>query len=344
MTLGAQTSEMTAALAPGIADVLDAALDAVIAMDADGRVLHWNRSAQRTFGYTVEQAVGREMADLIVPPRHREAHRRGLARLLSGAAPTLLDQRVETQAIGADGSERPVELTVTRLPQAGAPIFVGYVRDISDRLAAERELRASRHRLLEAAYATRRRFERDLHDGAQQRLIGTGIALQLLRARVNDGDELAALIDEARDELTAATAELRELARGLHPAVLTQGGLRPALRALTGRAPIPVAVEGVPAGRLPTAVETTAYFTLAEGLTNVARHSGAGSATIAIEHDAALLRVTLTDDGRGGASVGGGSGLAGLRDRAAALDGRLWVEEAAGGGTRLVLEVPCASD
>ena len=320
--------------------MLDAALDAVIAMDGAGRVRYWNRSAERIFGFASAQVIGRDMAELIVPERHREAHRRGVERLVGGGVPVLIDQRVEIHAQDAAGREFPVELTVTRLPLA-APLFLGYVRDISARVQAEQELRESRHRLLEAAYAARRRFERDLHDGAQQRLIGTGIALQLLRARVEDGSELAELIDEAREELTAATEELRELARGIHPAVLTQGGLRPALRALTGRAPIPVTVDGVPEDRLPIAVETTVYFTLAEGLTNVARHSGAASAAIAIEQSDGLLRVTLTDDGRGGAAIGAGSGLDGLRDRAAALDGRLWVEDADGGGTRLVLEVPC---
>jgi PAS domain S-box-containing protein len=339
MSLDAPSPE-TDRFTPGMVAVLDAALDAVIAIDGLGKVRYWNSAAERIFGYSSQEVVGREMAELIVPERHREAHRRGVERLVGGGVPVLIGQRVEIDAHDAGGREFPVELTVTSMPLA-APLFLGYVRDISARVEAERQLRESRHRLLEAAYATRRRFERDLHDGAQQRLIGAGIALQLLRAKVDDGSELAELIDEAREELTAATAELRELARGLHPAVLTQGGLRPALRALTGRAPIPVTVEGVPEERLPLAVETTVYFTLAEGLTNVARHSGAAGAAIVLQQSDGLLRVTLTDDGRGGARIGAGSGLDGLRDRAVALDGRLWVEDAESGGTRLVLEVPC---
>jgi len=341
MTPDTGPDDATARIAPGLVDVLDAALDAIVAMDAAGRVVYWNPAAARTFGYAAAEAVGREMADLIVPDRHREAHRRGVARLVAGGDPVLLDQRVEIDAVAADGRELPVELTVTRIEHGDAPLFVGYVRDISDRVAAERELRASRHRLLEAAYAARRGFERDLHDGAQQRLIGTGIALQLLRQKVEDGSELAELIEEVQAELTAATEELRELARGIHPAVLTQGGLRPALRALTGRAPLPVEVAGVPDRRLPMAVETTVYFTLAEGLANVARHSGAERAWIALDLSGGRLRVTLEDDGRGGAALGEGSGLAGLRDRAAALEGRLWVEDRPGGGTTLALEVPC---
>ena len=330
-----------AQLAPGLVDVLDSALDAVVAMDADGRVIYWNPGATRTFGHPPAQALGRDMGELIVPERHREAHRRGVARLLAGGEPVLLNRRVEIEAVAADGRELPVELTVTRLAHTDEPVFLGYVRDISERIAAEQELRQSRQRLLEAAYAARRDFERDLHDGAQQRLIGIGIGLQLLRGQVEDGSELAEQVEELQAELTAATAELRELARGIHPAVLTQGGLRPALRALTGRAPIPVEVVGVPERRLPAAVETTAYFTLAEGLANVARHSGAERATITLTLSDGLLRVTLDDDGRGGAALGEGSGLAGLRDRAAALDGRLWVEDRPEGGTRLALEVPC---
>lgn len=341
MTLDHGPLETAARLAPALVDVLDGALDAIVAMDGEGRVVYWNPAAERTFGHRAEEAHGRDMGDLIVPERHRAAHRNGVARLLAGGTPVLLGQRVEIEAVAADGRELPVELTVTRVAHAESPLFLGYVRDISERIAAEQELRDSRHRLLEAAYAARRGFERDLHDGAQQRLIGTGIALQLLRQKVEDGSELAELIDEAREELTAATEELRELARGIHPAVLTQGGLRPALRALTGRAPIPVEVDGVPQERLPAAVETTAYFTVAEGLANVARHSGAERARIVLELSGGTLRVTLADDGVGGAAIGAGSGLAGLRDRAAALEGRLWVQDGESGGTELVLEVPC---
>jgi PAS domain S-box-containing protein len=347
MTTDHRSLDQAAPLAPAMVDVLDAALDAVVAIDAVGRVVYWNPAAERTFGYTAAQAVGCEMAELIVPPRYRSLHRDGLAKQVAGRRdPVLLDQRVVTRAVDAAGRDFPVELTLTRMPVAHvasepAQYFLGYVRDVSERVAREQELRDSRHRLLEAAYAARRKFERDLHDGAQQRLVSTGIALQLLRQRVEDETDLAALVDEVREELAAATEELRELARGMHPAVLTKGGLRPALRALAGRAPIPVEVVGVPDERLPPAVETTAYFTLAEGLTNVARHSGATGARIEITLAQQLLTVTLSDDGCGGASIGEGSGLAGLRDRAAALDGRLWVQDAAGGGTVLVLEVPC---
>ncbi|HEY4278930.1 MAG TPA: PAS domain S-box protein [Conexibacter sp.] len=321
-------------------DVLDAALDAIVAIDAAGFVVYWNPAAERTFGYSAPEALGQDMAELIVPPRYRALHRDGMAKSLRGRDPVLLDQRVVTRAIDADGRDFPVELTLTRLPHGHEPHFLGYVRDISERIDREQELRDSRHRLLESAYATRRKVERDLHDGAQQRLIGTAIALQLLRQRIDDGSELAELVDEAREELTAATEELRELARGIHPAVLTQGGLRPALRALTGRSPIPVEVVGIPEQRFPPAIEATAYFTIAEGLTNVARHSGATRAQIAVALEDGLLSVTLTDDGCGGAVVGDGSGLAGLRDRAAALDGRLWVQDALDGGTMLVLEMP----
>ena len=203
-------------------------------MDAGGRVLEWNPAAERTFGWTAAEALGREMADLIVPPALRERHRAGLARYLAGGAPVLLDQRIEITAVRRDGQEIPVELTITRIAgEAGAPVFLGYIRDITDRLAAEEELRASRARIVAAGDDARRRIERDLHDGAQQHLVGLALTLRLARGKLEADPALAgALLDEAIEDLATATAELRELARGIHPAVLTEGGLEPALMGL----------------------------------------------------------------------------------------------------------------
>jgi signal transduction histidine kinase len=216
----------------------------------------------------------------------------------------------------------------------------------NQRLAAElraslRDLRASRERLVEAGDAERRRLERNLHDGAQARLVALALALNLGRRRLPDGSEAAALIDASIDELKQSLDELRELARGIHPAVLTERGLEPALRSLAARSPVPVELEGTAGGRLPAAVETAAYFVVSEGLTNVAKYAQAGHAIVRIGRTDGHLTVEVADDGIGGAAASTGSGLHGLADRVAALDGALQVASPPGGGTRLRVDLPC---
>ena len=203
------------------------------------------------------------------------------------------------------------------------------------------EVRASRARIVAAGDAERRRLERDLHDGAQQRLLGIRLALQLARGRLADGgasvDELLA---EADAEVVDALTELRALARGIHPAILTEEGLAPALAALARRAPVPIEVS-VCRERLPAPLEATAYFVAAEALANVVKHAHASSASIEVARIDGRLAVAVADDGEGGADPGG-AGLRGLRDRVEALDGRLEVESSAEGGTRVSAAIPCA--
>jgi PAS domain S-box-containing protein len=324
--------------------MLDAALDCVVTMDRDGRVVDFNPAAERTFGYRVEEAVGRDMAELIVPPELRERHRRGLSRYLATAEPTILDRRLEITGMRADGTTFPVELTITRIAVAGPPIFTGYLRDITDRRAAEAEIRASRARIVQAADESRRRLERDLHDGAQQRLVELALDLRMARARLDDDPaEARDLLDAALADLADATAELRELARGIHPAALTEGGLRPALEALAARSSVPARVLAVPDGRFAAAVEATAYFTVAEALTNACRHAAARHIEVELVRTPDHLRVEVRDDGRGGVDPDAGSGVRGLADRVASLDGRLRVESEPGAGTVLRAEIPCAS-
>src|SRR5919198_216868 len=150
--------------------MLEASLDAVVTMDHRGRVLGWNHAAETIFGYTTEETVGKDMADLIVPPALRPRHRQGLARFLETEEAVVLDRRLELTGMRKDGSEFPVELTITRIALPGPPTFTGFLRDITERRRAEDELRASRARLVEVADAERRRIQRNLHDGAQQRL------------------------------------------------------------------------------------------------------------------------------------------------------------------------------
>ena len=204
------------------------------------------------------------------------------------------------------------------------------------------ELRESRARVVRAGDEERRRLERDLHDGAQQRLLGIGMALQLLQNRVGGDGDAGALLRESEEELQLALGELRELARGIHPAVLVDHGLGPAVRTLADRSPVPVAVTSFEQ-RLPPQIETAAYFVIAEGLANIAKYAHARRAWVALGVHGARLRIEVGDDGIGGATPAGGSGLRGLADRVGALDGELLVTSPRGGGTLLVAELPCES-
>jgi signal transduction histidine kinase len=204
------------------------------------------------------------------------------------------------------------------------------------------ELRESRARIVRAGDEERRRLERDLHDGAQQRLLSIGLALQLARAELgeqaNGANELLA---EADAELRAALDELRELARGIHPAVLTEHGLAAALTTLAARSPVPVQIGPLPEARLPEATEAAAYFLVSEALANVVKHAGASRVKVSVRVDGCAV-VEVEDDGVGGADAVRGSGLRGLSDRVHALDGRLEIDSPAGGGTRMHAELPCA--
>jgi len=324
--------------------LLEAALDCVVTMDHRGCVVDFNPAAERTFGYPASAVVGREMAEVIVPPSLRTRHRRGLARYLETEEPTLLDRRLEITGMRADGTEFPVELTITRIDVPGPPTFAGYLRDITDRKAAEAELRASRARIVEAGDSARRRLERDLHDGAQQRLVELALDLRMARVRLDEDPANArVLLDAALDDLAHASDELRELARGIHPAALTEGGLWPALDALVTRSSTPARLLAVPKDRFSARVEATAYFTVAEALTNAARYSGARRVEVEAVRDEDCVRIEVRDDGHGGADPAAGSGLRGLADRVAALDGKLEVISPPGAGTTLRAELPCAS-
>jgi signal transduction histidine kinase len=218
----------------------------------------------------------------------------------------------------------------------------------NERLQAElrlqlAEVHASRARIVEAGEEERRRLERDLHDGAQQRLLSLGLALQLARSELGPRPNGAAtLLGEAEAELAAALEELRALAQGIHPAVLTEHGLGPALRTLAARSPLPVEIRHVPDERLPAPVEAAAYFVVSEALANVAKHAHASAAFVSIARRADSLEVEVQDDGVGGAEPRAGSGLAGLADRVHTLEGRLTIESKPGHGTCLRAKIPYA--
>jgi signal transduction histidine kinase len=206
------------------------------------------------------------------------------------------------------------------------------------------EVRSSRARIVQAGDDERRRLERDLHDGAQQRLLGLGLALQLARSRLGvESDGADELLAEAEGELRAALDELRELARGIHPAILTERGLAAALRSLAERSTVPVTLLDVPDRRLDEPVEAAAYFLVSESLANVAKYAHASRACVRVGVTDGRVLVEVEDDGVGGADAAHGSGLRGLSDRLHALDGELEIDSPPGRGTRIHAEIPCAS-
>jgi len=278
----------------------------------------------------------------------------------------------EQRYLAADGSvvRLPAETdrrAATRLEHSGAPLAVivhdpaleedpGLVPAVSaalrltvenEHLTAEVErqlveVRASRARIVEAGDAERKRVERDLHDGAQQRLVSLMLALRLTRVRLGRDAEPAVLeaLDQATGDARAALAELRALARGMHPALLTEAGLAAAVQSLADRSSVPISVEPGPYERFARPVEGAAYFVVSEAVANLNKHAAATSATVRISREAGELRVEIADDGIGDADAHRGSGLTGLADRLAAISGTLDVDSPRGGGTRLTAHIP----
>jgi signal transduction histidine kinase len=226
---------------------------------------------------------------------------------------------------------------------AAAALALDNERLKADLRARVEELRVSRVRIVQAADAARRRLERDLHDGAQQQLVSLALDLRLLKARLRD-TEAEPMVDALAEKLAVALGELRELARGIHPAILTDRGLGPAIEALATRVPVPVTAEVEVHERLSAPIEAAAYFVVAEALTNIVKYARATEARVEIRRANDLVTVSVVDDGVGGARIGAGSGLRGLQDRLSALDGTLSVESAPGGGTRLLARIPCGAD
>jgi PAS domain S-box-containing protein len=490
--------------------ILNAAFDCVVTMDHEGNIVEVNKATERTFGYSAEELVGRELAALMIPPDLRDAHRKALKRYIDTGQERVINHPIELRGMRRDGSEFPVELAITRPELPGPPLFCGYLRDVTERRRAEKavrrlaneqaalrrvatavatehdparvfgvvteevgrllgaqianmvrydgprtaavvggwnaegvrsvpvgqdnvldgdtvamrvlqsrgparvdsyehvggemaqslrdlgfrsavaapvwlggrlwgavivssvkpepfppgaeqrladfaelvtqalanaqarqELAASRARIVEAGDAERRRLERNLHDGAQQRLVSLALNLRLAARSCAPDDEMSrSAFERAGEELAQALEELRELARGIHPAVLSDRGLEPAIEALAARTPVPVRFAVELEDRLPEPVEAAAYYVVAEALTNAAKHSHASEVSVRIARDNGFARIEVADDGVGGAEADGGSGLRGLADRVEALGGRLELESPLGEGTRVRAEIP----
>jgi signal transduction histidine kinase len=260
----------------------------------------------------------------------------------SASAPIVVDGRLWGVMVVASESGHPLAVDAAKSIGAFSEVVAMAISNAEAReevAAARSEVAASRSRILAATDAERRRVVRDLHDGAQQRLVHTTITLKLARRALSAGEPCTAtLLTEALDHVEQATIELRELAHGILPNVLVRGGLNAGVDALVARVPVEVKTH-VTVGRLPAAVEATAYFVVAEALTNVVKHSHARLAAVTARVEDDMLRVLVTDDGVGGARSDG-SGLIGLADRLSAFDGWLDVESPPSGGTLLEAYIP----
>jgi PAS domain S-box-containing protein len=311
----------------------------LLLIEAGGRLVEngANVAFERTLGYQPAEIGGQSFWEDFVHPDEADDVRRVVDAVAAGGDPEEHDHTWITRT----GEELSVAWTCTALPVIDErPLLLVTGVDITERKRNAEELRASRARLVRAEDLARRALERNLHDGAQQRLVALSVALRLVEARMRDDPSAAAeLLASAQAELAHALEELRELARGIHPAVLTDRGLRAALETLAARAPLPVEIE-TPEGRLSPDIEAAAYYVVAESLTNVAKYARASKAevTVRVLHGSVLVRVA--DDGVGGADAGGGSGLRGLVDRVAVLDGTLVVDSPRGQGTTITAEIP----
>ncbi len=315
---------------------IEASPVAIVEYALDDTITRWNPAAERIFGWSADEVLGG-------PARHQPPGREAeLADLFRRVRAGEVYMGVESRRIRKDAAAIDVEISAAPIRDAAGDVIshMAMFVDITERKRQEEEVRASRSRIVQAADDARRMLERNLHDGAQQRLVALSLSLRLAQDRLaDDPGGTETILGAAREELSLAIEDLRELARGIHPAVLTDRGLGAAVTTLAGRSPVPVEVS-VPAERLPGAVEAAAYYVVAEALTNVAKYAQASVAHVRVSRDNGRAVVEVADDGIGGADAAAGSGLRGLADRVEALDGRLEVESPPKGGTRIRAELP----
>jgi PAS domain S-box-containing protein len=310
--------------------LLNAIPDLMFRMSRDGTYLDF-KGDSADLALPPDQLMGANARD-VLPSDVAELLLDGVARAIDTGEITTGDYELEL-----DGVRRTFESRIVRDDDEAVLI----VRDITERKRQEDELRNSRVRLVRAGDEARRKLERNLHDGAQQRLVSLSLALRLAQSRLKDDPEEARrLLEGASEELAQALEELRELARGIHPAVLSERGLGAALEALAGRAPLPVEVSA-PDDRLPPAVEAAAYYVISEALANIGKYAQASAVEVNVTRRNGRAIVEVADDGVGGADPAKGTGLRGLVDRVEALDGTLAVESQPGVGTRIRAEIPC---
>jgi signal transduction histidine kinase len=308
--------------------LLQAMPDLMFRISNDGTYLSYNAPnphdliEDEVVGKTLWDRLPRDLADRV---------------LTAGRAALAGEPSVIEYALDFDDETRHYE---GRFAASGDEEFLMIVREITQRKQQQQELEASRQRIVAAGDDARRKLERNLHDGAQQRLVSISLSLRLAQGQLEKNPGAAQEVLEAsREELARALEELRELARGIHPAVLTDRGLEAALESLAARAPLPVEIEG-PLVSLPAAVEAAAYYVVSEALANVTKYAQASSVKVTVEQVNGCAHVEVADDGVGGADPGRGSGLRGLADRVASLNGKLAIDSPPGAGTRVRAEIP----
>ena len=322
-----------------VTTVVDSTPGLICLATPGGYIVRFNTSLQRLSGRHDDDITrGDAFWDVFIAPEERESVRQTLEEVVAAGG----RGEFESTWITASGERHRVTWSTTPLrDDRGHPRLLISGMDITERKKHENELRRSRARLVEASDVERRRLERNLHDGAQQRLVSLSLMLRLAQARLTDEPDTAhSLLGQASDELAQALEELRELARGIHPAVLSDRGLGAALEALLARTPLNVDLE-ILEDRLPEPVEAAAYYVVSESLANVAKYAQASTVAVSIASVNGHAVVEIADDGVGGADPTKGSGLRGLVDRVEALDGRLRVESRPGNGTRIRAEIPC---
>jgi PAS domain S-box-containing protein len=342
-----------------LAQILRQVPQPVWVVDHPGCIIFANAAACSALGYS-------DLTELQGKPSHDTVHykRRGGTHYPEAECP-MLRPRVTGETVHCeddwfvrrDGSMFPIAWWSAPIDTPGGRGAVLAFSDITERLASEKairerdaaeiraaESRAAQRRILDSATAARHQLARDLHDGAQQRLVTLLLRLQLARDQIRCPREDRTLLDDAMHQAGAALDELRELAAGIHPPILTSRGLSAALKLLARRSVLPVTVSAAIPGRLPEAVEVNAYFLTAEALTNAVKHARATHVTVSMNCDGQTLFLEIRDDGIGGASLEtGGTGLKGMADRATALGGRLTISSPARGGTCVGAAFPVAA-
>ncbi len=339
-----------------IAAVVETAETLVIVLDPYGRIVRFNRACERLSGWSSEEVTGRDFAEILLPDDERERVGAALAAVREGGYPSGNRNHWVTR----DGRRRLIQWMNTALTDADGAVeyVVASGHDITEQMQADAELRrlhgelelrlvelrASRTRIVEAADRERRRLERNLHDGAQQHFVAMTLNLRMAQAKLaTDPAAAAELLERVTEELGQGLDELRELARGIHPVVLTERGLTAAVERLVERIPVAVELDVALEERLPEPVEAAAYYIVAEAVANVGRYANASAVRIGVERRNGAVLVEVADDGNGGADPARGSGLRGLADRVEALDGLLEVESPPGEGTRVRATIPVRS-
>jgi PAS domain S-box-containing protein len=334
--------------------MIDSSPLALVEFGLDTRIRLWNPAAERIFGWSRAEMIGRGGLPM-APPSKRAESEELFARVRAGESVN----DYETVRQRKDGTLVDVSIAAAPVRDGSGQVvgnMVAYT-DITERKAQDaevhrlnaelhdrlEELAASRARIVAAGDVERRRLERNLHDGAQQRLVTLSLSLRVAQSKLDSDPAVArAVLADAGQELGLALDELRELARGLHPAVLSERGLRVAVEAIAGRASVPVETD-IPDDRLPEPVEAAAYYLIAEALTNITKYAHASKVRVRVAASDRSVLVEVSDDGVGGADPAAGSGLRGLADRLEALGGSLEVASPAGAGTSLRAEIPLAA-